>query len=149
MYLQTFSLKCGLSLDANDQLEQRTREFAEIRLLEIHPDGPLLQSSRDATDLIGEALGQQVEWVLLPVSRLHEGFFDLRTGLAGEFFQKFVNYGLRLAIVGDLSNRIAASTSLRDLVREANRGTQVWFVADRVTLESRVQAVMSQANQQE
>jgi hypothetical protein len=112
------------------------------RILELLPVGSVLQTSRDVTDLIGDALGQQVDLVLLPTARLDDSFFELRTGFAGECIQKFVNYGLRLAIVGDLSSRVAASASLRDLVREANRGTQVWFVADHDDLASRLSAVV-------
>jgi hypothetical protein len=52
--------------------------------------------------------------------------------------QKFVNYGVRLAIVGDISAHVAASTPFRDLVYESNRGRQVWFVADLDALDSRL-----------
>lgn len=119
-------------------MSARLYDLFGTRILELLPDGTVLQTSRDVTDLIGDAIGQQVALVLLPAARLDDGFFDLRTGFAGEFLQKFVNYGLRLAIVGDLSYRVAASTSLRDFVREANRGTQVWFVTDHDDLASRL-----------
>ena len=53
---------------------------------------------------------------------------------AGAVVQKFVNYRLRLVVVGDVSEHVAASTALRDFVREANRGTQTGFVADEAEL---------------
>ncbi len=37
--------------------------------------------------------------LLLDESQFGPDFFDLRTGLAGEVFQKFTNYRVRLAIV--------------------------------------------------
>jgi hypothetical protein len=37
--------------------------------------------------------------LLLDESQLGPDFFDLRTGLAGEVFQKFTNYRVRLALV--------------------------------------------------
>ena len=55
-------------------------------------------------------------------------FFQLKTGIAGEITQKLVNYRLRLAVVGDISTRVAKSNALRDYVRESNRGDHVWFV---------------------
>ena len=64
------------------------------------------------------------------VERLDPAFFDLRSGVAGEFAQKFVNYGRRVAIVGDISEWVERSTALRDFVRECNRGQQLRFVAD-------------------
>ena len=54
--------------------------------------------------------------------------------------QKFVNYGVAVAFVGDVSEAIAASTALRDFVRESNRGRHVWFVTDMVELEVRLSA---------
>ncbi len=69
-------------------------------------------------------------FVVIPADRLAPDFFQLRTGLAGEILQKFVNYGLRLAIIGDLSAFTANSTALRDLINESNRGNSVWFLPD-------------------
>ena len=34
---------------------------------------------------------------------------NLRTGVAGEMLQKFINYGVKLAILGDVSDYAAAS----------------------------------------
>jgi hypothetical protein len=79
--------------------------------------------------LIGRAFEQRARCVVIPVGRLGEDFFRLRTGIAGEFIQKFVTYRMRLAIVGDVSEQVAKSGALRDLVREANRGDQIWFLS--------------------
>ena len=68
--------------------------------------------------------------VAVPAHRFDDRFFALRTGVAGEIMQKFVNYRMRLAVVGDISAHVAASTALRDLVYESNRGGHIWFVAD-------------------
>jgi len=57
---------------------------------------------------------------------LHRDFFDLKTGLAGEILQKFSNYRVKLAIVGDFEE--VKSKSLRDFIRESNRGRTVNFV---------------------
>ena len=50
---------------------------------------------------IGGALSASLEQggLILTEQQLGEDFFNLRTGLAGELFQKFVNYRARLAIV--------------------------------------------------
>ncbi len=102
------------------------------------PDGPKLDGERAATDIIGEAFGVDAKVVAIPVARLGEGFLDLRTRIAGEVIQKFVNYGFQVAFVGDVSAAVARSTALRDFVRESNRGHHVWFVADFAELESKL-----------
>ena len=70
--------------------------------------------------------------------RLGDAFFQLSTRVAGEAVQKFVNYGIRLAVVGDISAHVAASNALRDFVRESNRGRHVWFVDSLEELERRL-----------
>jgi hypothetical protein len=91
-------------------------------------------------DLIGDALGQRAEWVAVPVARLDPRFYSLRSRVAGEVVQKLANYRLRLAVLGDVTAHTSASDALRDWVREANRGGQVWFVADTGELAERFAA---------
>lgn len=55
-----------------------------------------------------------------------EKFFVLSSGLAGEILQKFVNYRMKLAIVGDFSKY--TSKPLRDFIYESNKGRDVFFV---------------------
>jgi hypothetical protein len=100
-----------------------------VPVLVCGDDGEPIASTQDALDVIGAAFSR-ADVVAVPVCRFDEQFFVLRTGLAGEVMQKFTNYRMRLAVVGDISVQVAASTALRDLVVESNRGQQVWFVAD-------------------
>jgi hypothetical protein len=111
-----------------------------VRVLDCDANGAKLRSDRDAVDIVGEALSQRCKLVVLPIERLDEAFFSLKTRIAGEIIQKFVNYELRLAIVGDVARHVEASTALRDFVLETNRGRQVWFVADRAELDRRLNA---------
>lgn len=107
-------------------------------VLVCQPDGPILADGRAATDLIGAAFGHAAEVVLVPASRLPATFFDLSSGLAGEIVQKFVNYRLRLAVVGDISEHLDASSALRAFVAESNRGRQLWFLDSPQELDERL-----------
>jgi hypothetical protein len=95
---------------------------------------------RDAGEVLGDAFYHEAAWVAVPAQRLDPDFFRLRTGVAGEFLQKFANYRIRLAVVGDVSRQVSASDAFRDLVRECDRGTQCWFVPDLETLAERLSA---------
>jgi hypothetical protein len=112
-----------------------------VPVLACAPDGPTLRDERDAVDLIGQACGHGAELVLLPAERVIPEFFTLSTRLAGEIVQRFVNYRLRLVIVGDISGYIAHSSALRDFVYETNRGSQVWFVTTAEELDDRLRRV--------
>ncbi|GAA4660358.1 DUF4180 domain-containing protein [Streptomyces youssoufiensis] len=101
-------------------------------------DGARLATEQDALDLVGNASYQGARWVVIPADRLDPAFYELRTRLAGDIVQKFVNYRVGLAVIGDISAHTAASSSLRDFVRECNRGRQTWFVADEDELRERL-----------
>ena len=103
-------------------------------------DGPVLSTERDAVDLIGDVLSIGAEVVAVPVDLLDADFFDLSTGLAGALMQKFVNYQLTLAVIGDISEYVAASRALHDLVYEVNHGNEVWFLPDHHALDARITA---------
>lgn len=107
------------------------------------PDGPAVTSENDALSLIVSAGSQGAELVVVPVERLGADFFELSSGLAGSIAQKFVNYRMRLAVLGDISARTAASKPLQDFVRETNRGQQLWFLADLDELDQRLAATSS------
>ncbi|MFF2372745.1 DUF4180 domain-containing protein [Agromyces sp. NPDC058110] len=116
--------------------EQRS----DIRVFTLPVEGEPISTEDDAIDLIGSTWSHEAKTAAVPVERLDPAFFDLSTGLAGAFTQKLVNYRLRLAIVGDVSEHTEASRALRDYVWESNRGDQVWFVRDAAELSQRLDA---------
>lgn len=120
-------------------MPDETRHFNGQAVLLCDPAGPLLSTTQDALDLIG-ATYFGAETIAIPVQRVDERFFDLETGLAGELMQKFVNYSVRLVILGDISAPLASSSALRSLVRESNRGSHIWFLPDLAALTDRLAA---------
>jgi len=120
-------------------MQTTTFEQHGIRILACSADGAKIDNERAALDLIGEALHQRAGVVLIPAKCLPEAFFELKTRLAGEMIQKFVNYQRRLVILGDISRHIEQSTSLHDFVYEANRGRHVWFLQNVEELSRRLE----------
>lgn len=111
---------------------------ADGGILRLPLDGPTLATGQDALDAIGEAWGSDASTIVVPVERLDPRFFELRTGVLGELTQKFVNYRIRLVVIGDVSTHTTASDAFRDYVRETNAADQVWFVADEADLAARL-----------
>ena len=117
-----------------------TIDLASTRCLILDEDSPVVRDASGVRDLIEEALSERARVIAVPVSRLGDAFFDLRTGLAGELLQKCANYRVTLAVIGDVSKFVDASAAFRDLVVEANRSPSVWFLADLPALETKVAA---------
>jgi len=89
----------------------------------------LIADVQSALDLIA-TVGYETGCVgmVLNKSTIAEGFFKLSTGLAGEILQKFINYTMKLAIIGDFSHY--SSKPLADFIYESNQGRHIFFVSD-------------------
>lgn len=116
------------------------RELHGTNVLICAEDGPQLASERDANDFLGAAWAAEATMVAIPVARLDPAFFQLATRLASEVAQKYVNYRIRLAVIGNISAQCAGSKALRDFVHESNQGQVLWFVRDIAALDARLAA---------
>jgi hypothetical protein len=98
----------------------------EIAICEVLDDGILIENVQDGLDLMAEADTRGARSIILHEKNITPEFFDLKSRLAGEILQKFVNYQVKLAIVGDFSKY--ESKSLCDFIRESNQQGQIYFV---------------------
>ncbi|MGE5392726.1 MAG: DUF4180 domain-containing protein [Candidatus Saccharibacteria bacterium] len=93
------------------------REFAEIDSDEI-----IIRNVQDALDLMANVRNNSL---ILRESNFEKSFFDLGTGLLGEILQKFTNYQVRLAIIGDFGK---SSRNFQAFIGESNRHGRYLFV---------------------
>lgn len=109
------------------------------RIIEIQSSEILINNSQDALDLLATIQYQhQCRNIILPAQCLTKDFFALSNGLAGKILQKFSNYQMRMALVGDFSDY--TSKSLRDFIYESNKNKQIMFLSD---IESAIKAFSS------
>lgn len=94
----------------------------------IEHAGELITDVQSALDLMATVRYETGCYrILLEKAAVCEAFFDLKTRLAGEILQKFINYQVKVAIVGDFSGY--SSKSLRDFIYESNQGRDIFFVS--------------------
>ena len=98
-------------------------------IAEIISESVIINTVDDAVDILGNANYQGAEAVILRKEQLADEFFDLKTGIAGEILQKFSNYNMKLAVIGDFSN--IESKSLRDFIYESNKTGRINFLSTR------------------
>jgi hypothetical protein len=77
--------------------------------------------------------------IALNKSAITEEFFKLSTCLAGGILQKFINYHVKFAIIGDFSGY--ASKPLKDFIYESNNGKDIFFVATKEDAIERLSCV--------
>jgi len=100
-----------------------------IKIGEITSDKVILKTTEDGLTLLGDLYYQGYDKIILHEKNITPQFFDLKTGIAGEILQKFAQYRIPLAIVGDFSKY--TSNSLRDFIFESNKGKFICFVSTR------------------
>lgn len=96
------------------------------QIAEIYSQNVIISQVQDALDLMGDISYRGATSIIIPENCITPEFFDLSTGLAGEILQKFSNYNLHLAIVGDFSKYV--HKSMRDFIYESNKHGQINFV---------------------
>jgi len=96
------------------------------RIAEIQPGSEKINNPQDMLDIMADIGYGGCHKIIVHEQILHKDFFDLKTKLAGEILQKFSNYRMRLAIVGDFSQY--QSKSLKDFIRESNSRGIICFV---------------------
>ncbi|EEL85028.1 DUF4180 domain-containing protein [Bacillus cereus] len=99
-----------------------------INIAVVRNDTVLISDVQSALDFMATVQYEaDSKWIVINKSLISESFFDLKTHLAGDILQKFINYSVKIAIVGDFS--MYASKSLKDFIYECNKGKDIFFIA--------------------
>lgn len=107
-------------------MKVETHTIKDIRIAEIVSDELIIKTAEDGLDLLGNLYYQDFDRIIIQEKNITPEFFDLKNGMAGEILQKFSNYRVRLAIVGDFSPY--PGKSIRDFIFESNKNRQINFV---------------------
>ena len=97
----------------------------ERRIVIASGSGISIGSFTDISDALGACIGRP--GLILTENDLAPEFYDLRSGLAGELFQKFMNYRLRIAIV--LPDPQAYGERFNELAYEHRSHSMIRFVS--------------------
>jgi hypothetical protein len=109
-------------------MELEIIDFKSLKIAKLGSGTQQITSIDEALNLIGNAGYMDAYHIILHQENLATEFFDLKTRFAGEVLQKFSNYNMRLAIVGDMNE--FTGNALNDFVFESNKTGRVLFVID-------------------
>ncbi|MBI9099889.1 MAG: DUF4180 domain-containing protein [Spirochaetaceae bacterium] len=96
-----------------------------------HESENLIAHISDFLDFIGNARYNGTANVLIHSGHLTEDFFNLKSGVAGEYLQKLSNYVMRAAIILDETH--LEQPRFREMVFEANRSGDIAYFKDKET----------------
>lgn len=97
------------------------------KIAEIISGTDLITGPEDILDIMADIRYNGSDRIIIHQKTLLPDFFNLKTGVAGEILQKFSNYRMKLAIVGNFN--ALKSKSLIDFIRESNRKGIISFVS--------------------
>ena len=103
-----------------------THIINDNRIAEIVTESIIINSIEDGSDLVANIYYQDFDKIILYEKNITPLFFNLKNGIAGEILQKFSNFRVRLAIVGDFEKY--QSKSIKDFIFESNKKRQINFV---------------------
>ena len=101
-------------------------ETAAGKIAEIISDEIIIKDTDDALDLMAESRYLDAGKMIIRESHITPSFFDMKTRLAGDILQKFSNYRMQLALIGNFSKY--ESKSFQDFIRECNKGNRIFFL---------------------
>lgn len=107
-------------------MEIKIHHLPATKVAEVISDEIMIHSAQDGLDLLGNIYYQDFDRVILYEKNITPDFFDLKTKIAGDILQKFSNYRVQLAIVGDFSQY--DSKSIKDFIFESNTTRHINFV---------------------
>lgn len=109
------------------QIKQIAENGVQIAVAQTENRETILADAQSALDFAMTVKYEyQADRIAIEKRAVADDFFILSTGLAGEILQKYMNYGIKLAIFGDFTTY--TSKPLRDFIRESNRGNHFFFV---------------------
>ena len=103
-----------------------THVLNNTKIAEVISDALVIKTSEDGLDLLGNLYYQDFDKIIIQEQHITPDFFDLKNGMAGEILQKFSNYRVRLAIVGNFT--AYPGKSIQDFIYESNTREQINFV---------------------
>ena len=104
-------------------METKSIIIGAITAVKIISKEIIIDNEQNALDVMASTSSDHI---ILYEHNFTKSFFDLSTHIAGEILQKFTNYNVKLAILGDFEKY--KSKSLHDFIYESNKNGDYLFV---------------------
>lgn len=124
-------LVVNTKIGRHGEMKIETHNINDTKIAEVVSVNYIINSIEDGLNLLGNLYYQDFDKIMIHEKNIIPEFFDLKSGMAGEILQKFSNYSVRLAIIGDFSI-YTTSKSFNDFVYESNKRRQINFVTSRI-----------------
>ncbi len=105
------------------------KTIKNISFAECVTDETIITKEQEAVDLIGLCGYHQTNNLLIYAHNVDERFFELKSTLAGNVLQKFMNYYMRVAMVMD--DNLSDNKRFCEMALETNKGNHFRIFTNR------------------
>lgn len=106
--------------EEKDKMNYHVREIESKKYIELVSAAEPLNKESDALDLIALCWEHDVKALMIHHAILSEDFFQLKTNLAGNMIQKFINYGIKAATI--VPPETIQKGRFKEMAMEMNKG---------------------------
>lgn len=108
------------AMEEKDKMNYQVREREGKKYIELGSVTAPLNRESDALDLIALCWEHDVKAIMIHHAVLSEDFFRLKTNLAGNMIQKFINYGIKAAAI--VPPETMQKGRFKEMALEMNKG---------------------------
>lgn len=107
-------------MEEKDKMNYQIREVENKKYIELISTTEPLTTENDALDLIALCWEHETNALMIHYASLSEDFFKLKTKVAGNIIQKFINYGIKAATI--VPQEIIQKGRFKEMAVETNQG---------------------------
>jgi PadR family transcriptional regulator, regulatory protein AphA len=111
---------CSNLKEETNRMNYKVIEKNNEKYIECVSTEKQICTEQDALDIVAACWENNAYHLMLHDEVICDDFFNLRTGLAGNVMQKFVNYNIKAAVVITSEHRIKGK--FKEMISEANKG---------------------------
>lgn len=104
----------------NEKMNYEIKEVNGKKYIELISTTTPLNTENDALDLIALCWEHEISQLIIPYEALSQEFFQLKTKVAGNIIQKFINYNIKVAAI--IPQDITQKGRFREMALEMNKG---------------------------
>jgi PadR family transcriptional regulator AphA len=102
------------------KMNYEIKEIDNKKYIELISTDELINSENDALDLIALCWEHDASAIIIHHTVLSEDFYNLKTKIAGNIIQKFINYGIKAAII--VPKETIQKGRFKEMALETNKG---------------------------
>jgi len=120
-------------IEEKEKMNYQIKEIDNKKYIELISTTEPLSSENDALDLIALCWEHEAHLIMIHYTALSEDFFKLKTKVAGNIIQKFINYGIKAATI--MPQDTIQKGRFKEMAMETNKGNHFRMYEDKVEAE--------------